>query len=109
MLVLIMSYGLAFVFFPTLSAKSQLVVHFLHALAWCLVHYFGLGLLLRAQSENKFLVRHYLKNYVYDYAQQDGGQSAIIEAFSNWKSIYNLSMCMTYGENKHILHNVVDS
>ncbi|KAF9559021.1 phosphatidylethanolamine N-methyltransferase [Agrocybe pediades] len=96
MLVLIMSYGLAFVFFPTLSAKGQLIAHFLHALAWCIAHYFGLGLLLRAQSENKFLVRHYLKNYVYDYAQKDGAQNAIIEAFSNWKSIYNLSMCMTY-------------
>ena len=29
------------------------------------------------------------------------GKGALIEAFSNWKSIYNMSMCMTYGK----LHN----
>ncbi|KAH9476865.1 phosphatidylethanolamine N-methyltransferase [Psilocybe cubensis] len=96
MLVLIMMYGLAISFLPDLSPKSSLILHFVHALAWCCLHYFGLGLLLRAQSESKFLVRHYLKNYHYDYAQQDGGQVAVIEAFSNWKAIYNLSMCMTY-------------
>lgn len=97
MLVLIVFYGLAFVLFPTLSHRTSLVLHFVHALAWCLIHYFGLGLLLREQSDNKFFVRHYLKHYHYDYAQSDRGQNAIIEAFSNWKTIYNLSMCMTYG------------
>lgn len=94
MLVLIIFYGLVTTFIPKLSAKSTLILHFLHALAWCLAHYFGLGLLLRAQSESKFLVRHYLKNYPYDHLQK---QNAILEAFSNWKAIYNLSMCMTYG------------
>ncbi|KDR78306.1 hypothetical protein GALMADRAFT_245423 [Galerina marginata CBS 339.88] len=96
MLVLLIAYGLVISFLPDLSPKSTLVLHFLHALTWCLVHYFGLGLLLRAQSESKFLVRHYLKNYHYDYIQKDGAQNAILEAFSNWKAIYNLSMCMTY-------------
>ncbi|KAF8970716.1 phosphatidylethanolamine N-methyltransferase [Flammula alnicola] len=95
MLLLVIIYGLALSFIPKLSPKTSLILHFIHALTWCTIHYFGLGLLLRAQSDNKFLVRHYLKNYHYDYIQ-NGGQNAIIEAFSNWKTIYNLSMCMTY-------------
>lgn len=95
MLVLIIFYGLAFTLLPTLSPAGTLVLHFSHALAWCIIHYFGLGLLLRAQSKNKFLVRHYLKNY--HYSKDDGGQGAVVEAFANWKTIYNLSMCMTYG------------
>jgi phosphatidylethanolamine N-methyltransferase len=101
MLVLIIFYGLAFTLLPTLSPAGTLVLHFSHALAWCIIHYFGLGLLLRAQSKHKFLVRHYLKNY--HYSKDDGGQSAVVEAFANWKIIYNLSMCMTYGRNQFIL------
>ena len=95
MLVLIIFYGLAFTLLPTLSPAGTLILHFSHALAWCITHYFGLGLLLRAQSKHKFLVRHYLKNY--HYSKDDGGQGAVVEAFANWKTIYNLSMCMTYG------------
>lgn len=81
--------------------------------------------MLRAQSEGKFLVRHFLKHYHYPtsgagragkyvdgkegrYAQgregrhghgrDDGaGEGAVREAFMNWKVVYNLSMCMTYG------------
>lgn len=96
MLVLIVFYGLAFVFLPVFSQRTSMVVHFAHALVWCIIHYFGLGLLLRAQGDHKFLVRHYLKNYHYDYAQSDRGQNAVIEAFANWKTLFNLSMCMTY-------------
>ena len=95
MLVLLLLYGLGYSFLPTFKPQTSLVLHFVHSVFWCSFHYFGLGLLLRAQSQNKFLVRHYLKNYHYD----DGGQGAIIEAFTNWKSIYNLSMCMTYGKS----------
>ena len=103
MLVLIIFYGLALTLLPTLSPAGTLVLHFTHALAWCVVHYFGLGLLLRAQSKHKFLVRHYLKNY--HYSKDDGGQSAVVEAFANWKTIYNLSMCMTYGRINSLLFN----
>lgn len=71
------------------------MLYFAHAFAWCLFHSFGLGLLLRAQSESKFLVRHFLKHY--HYPRNDNGKGALYEAFSNWKSIYNMSMCMTYG------------
>ena len=100
MLVLIIFYGLALTLLPTLSPAGTLILHFSHALAWCIIHYFGLGLLLRAQSESKFLVRHYLKNY--HYSMDDGGQGAIVEAFANWKTIYNLSMCMTYGTHSSL-------
>ncbi|PPQ99600.1 hypothetical protein CVT24_005176 [Panaeolus cyanescens] len=93
MLVLLVLYGTFFAIIPALSHRMSLVLHFFHATTWCLVHFFGLGLLLKAQSQNKFLVRHYLKNYHY---AGDAGQSAIVEAFTNWKAIYNLSMCMTY-------------
>ena len=101
MLVLIIFYGLAFTLLPTLSPAGTLILHFSHALAWCIIHYFGLGLLLRAQSKHKFLVRHYLKNY--HYSKDDDGQSAVAEAFANWKTIYNLSMCMTYGRTISLL------
>jgi phosphatidylethanolamine N-methyltransferase len=71
----------------------MLAICFAHAAAWSLIHYIGLGLLLRAQSRNKFLVRHFMRNYHYS----DSGHGAVVEAFANWKAIYNLSMCMTYG------------
>lgn len=90
-LVLVLSYAATLTLFPT----GSLTLHFLHALTWCLFHSCGLGLLLRAQSQSKFLVRHYLKHY--HYPQHDRGQGAVHEAFQNWKTIYNLSMCMTYG------------
>ncbi|TFK71226.1 hypothetical protein BDN72DRAFT_476146 [Pluteus cervinus] len=94
MLVLMITYTVALSFLPRLSDRALLGVHFAHALAWCLFHYFGLGLLLRAQSKSKFLVAHFMKNYHYPYS--DGGNGAILDAFTNWKIIYNLSMCMTY-------------
>ncbi|KAF9810132.1 hypothetical protein IEO21_07115 [Rhodonia placenta] len=93
-LVLAIFYPIVGSFMPQLSHKGLLTVHFVHALAWCLFHSFGLGLILRAQSEKKFLVRHFLKHYY--YPQNDHGKGAVHEAFTNWKSMYNLSMCMTY-------------
>lgn len=96
MLVVIIAYALGFFLLSTFGSRITLLLHFLHAVAWCLIHYFGLGLLLRAQSEKKFLVRHYLKHYYYPH---DGGQSAIVDAFTNWKAIYNLSLCMCYGKS----------
>lgn len=89
MLVLILFYGLVI----NIAPRLPLQLHFLHALAWVFVHYVGLGHVLNMQSKNKFLVRHYLKNY--HYSSGEGG-GAVVEAFANWKVIYNLSMCMTY-------------
>ncbi|KAI0728917.1 phosphatidylethanolamine N-methyltransferase [Fomitopsis betulina] len=93
-LVLLMFYPLVLSLLPTLSARGMLTLHFVHALVWCLAHSVGLGLLLRAQSERKFLVRHFLTHYY--YPPSDHGRGAVIEAFTNWKQIYNLSMSMTY-------------
>ena len=95
MLVLIFFYTFFISLLPRgLSDGTVLRLHFLHALTWCLAHYVGLGFLLNAQSKNKFMVRHFVKNYHYDSST---GHAAIVEAFANWKAIYNLSMCMTYG------------
>jgi phosphatidylethanolamine N-methyltransferase len=93
-LVLVLTYSLVISFLPRVSDGTALGLHFAHALAWCLFHCFGLGLLLRAQGQNKFLVRHFMKNY--HYPANDGG-GAIVEAFANWKAIYNLSLVMSYG------------
>lgn len=95
MLVFIIMYGLAISFIPPLSEKAALVVHFIHTMAWLTIHYVVLGLLLKAQSKNKFIVRHFVKHY--HYSPNDGGKGAISEAFNNWKVIYNLTLCMTYG------------
>lgn len=90
------AYALLASFMPPLSYGATLALYTTHALAWVVFHSFGLGLLLRAQSERKFLVRHFLKHY--HYPQNDHGKGALYEAFSNWKAIYNTSMCMTYGK-----------
>lgn len=94
--MLIVAYSLVATFLPPLAPSGILALHFAHALAWCLFHSFGLGLVLRAQSERKYLVRHFLKHY--HYPRNDNGAGAVYEAFANWKSMYNLSMCMTYGK-----------
>lgn len=99
--MVVLIYAVLITFLPTLSPRALTAFHFLHALTWCLFHSVGLGLLLRAQSERKFLVSHFLKNYYYPQAQvmaRDVGKAAVIEAFANWKDVYNLSMCMTYSE-----------
>ncbi|KZO97479.1 phosphatidylethanolamine N-methyltransferase [Calocera viscosa TUFC12733] len=79
---------------PKLSERACLIFFFLHALAWRLFHSFGLGLLLKAQSERKWIVRHFIKHY--HFPGEEGAKRAIEEAFDNWKSMYNLSLCMTY-------------
>ncbi|KAG6833408.1 phosphatidylethanolamine N-methyltransferase [Tephrocybe sp. NHM501043] len=93
MLALMLVYSLGLAFLPHMSNSAMLRVHFLHALTWCIIHYVILGLFLKAQSQNKYIVRHFMKHY--HYSGNDGG-GAIAEAFTNWKVIYNLSMCMTY-------------
>ncbi|KAJ7153467.1 phosphatidylethanolamine N-methyltransferase [Mycena crocata] len=93
-LLLIITYALILSFLPRVSGRTALGLHFAHALAWCLFHCFGLGLLLRAQGRSKFLVRHFMKNY--HYPANDAYRGAIVEAFANWKAIYNLSLCMSY-------------
>ncbi|KAI8642269.1 phospholipid methyltransferase-domain-containing protein [Parasitella parasitica] len=67
------------------QGKCGTIYAVLQAMFWRLFHSAGLGWLLYAQSKNKFFTRHFVK--------WGGG---VNEAFQNWKSIYNLSSCMTY-------------
>lgn len=94
MLVLLIFYTSVASCLPAMSHRAMLALHFAHASAWCIFHSIGLGLLLRAQCQSKFLVRHFLKNY--PYPVNDNGDCAVQEAFTNWKSLYNMSLCMTY-------------
>ncbi|KAI0248921.1 phosphatidylethanolamine N-methyltransferase [Lactifluus subvellereus] len=93
MLLLAMGYTLLGVVLPT-SLLTGVGLQFGHALAWTLFHTLGLGLLLKAQSARKFLVRHFLKHY--HYPARDVSRGAVREAFASWKAVYNLSMCMSY-------------
>lgn len=48
------------------------------------------------------LVRHFLKHYPYPQRSGSGKSSSLrkaaaTEAFENWKRLYNLSLCMSYG------------
>ncbi|EJD05138.1 phosphatidylethanolamine N-methyltransferase [Fomitiporia mediterranea MF3/22] len=96
MLGLVVFYAIVMIFLPPLSAQGQIALHFTHALLWRVYHTFVLGSLLKAQSNSKFLVRHYLKHYYYPDSMLASGEGAVQEAFTNWKSIYNMSMLMTY-------------
>ncbi|UZJ56933.1 hypothetical protein CBS101457_006253 [Exobasidium rhododendri] len=91
LLVVAVIYGLLPSLMPSLGPKGVLTAYYLNALAWRAVHSGGLGLLLRRQSESKWIVRHYLKHYVYNHSSD-----AVYAAFSNWKIIYNTSLIMTY-------------
>ncbi|GJJ14041.1 hypothetical protein Clacol_008298 [Clathrus columnatus] len=95
-LIVIIAYAviLGFIVPGFKSKRALLAFHFIHALSWRFFHSFGLGLLLQAQSRNKFLVRHFITHY--HYPGKEAGRDATREAFSNWKSAYNMSLCMTY-------------
>lgn len=55
-------------------------------------------MVLKKQSEGKWLVRHFLKGYLYDDDEgEEGGGGAVRDAWDNWKAIYNMSLGMTYG------------
>lgn len=105
-LVVLISYAV-FALVPALPKSLGLAAHFLHALAWRLFHSYGLGLVLRAQSKTKWLVRHYLNNYPYatddesDTDEETGADKNMVtrateEAFQNWQAVYNISVVMTY-------------
>lgn len=106
-LVVLVAYGVISLV-PALPAKVGLAAHFCHAFVWRMFHSYGLGLLLRAQSKTKWLIRHYLNNYPYPgenvdpeddlHADHSVVKRATEEAFSNWQVAYNISLVMTYGE-----------
>ncbi|KAF8604745.1 hypothetical protein BDV93DRAFT_522086 [Ceratobasidium sp. AG-I] len=87
-LVLLVFYILA----PSVLPHGT-ATYFLHALGWRIFHSFVLGGILKAQSEGKWLVRHYVQNYHYERGREDG---AVEEAFSSWKELYTMSLCGTY-------------
>jgi len=90
--VLAMFYlGCAFVL-PHLSPGQQIAAVTVNALGWRVIHTFVLGNILKAQSEKKWMIRHFLKHYHYE----EVGFGATEEAFNNWKGIYNMSLCMVY-------------
>lgn len=76
------------------SLRVQYALLFVNALTWRIFHSFGLGFALRAQSDRRWIVRHFVKHYYY----RDEG-SAVDEAFAYWKATYNFSLTMTYGES----------
>lgn len=86
-------YAVAVSILPRLSARTQVVLHVAHAVAWRLFHSFGLGLCLKKQSDSKWMVRHFIKHYYYSNGLAD---EPVKEAFKNWIGIYNLSLIMTY-------------
>ena len=57
----------------------------IQAVVWRLLHSVGLGLVLVAQSSDKLWTKHFIKH-----------GSTPWEAWSQWKSIYNTSLCLTY-------------
>ncbi|CAG8481815.1 5290_t:CDS:10 [Gigaspora margarita] len=61
------------------------VFFIIQCIIWRIFHSYILGAVLFYQSKEKFLTKHYIKF---------GG--TVSDAFDNWKSIYNLSLCMTY-------------
>ncbi|KZV93634.1 phosphatidylethanolamine N-methyltransferase [Exidia glandulosa HHB12029] len=93
-LVLVVLYAGVAVLGSSLPQSAIVPLHFVHALAWRCFHSFVLGYILKAQSQSKFLVRHFLKHYYYPTGQGDSG--AVNDAFDNWKEVYNLSTCMIY-------------
>lgn len=91
LLVVAVFYGLVPYILPSLGPKSTLALLYTNALIWRLIHSFGLGYILSKQSASKWMVRHFIKHYNYEHSSE-----AVLEAFANWKVIYNTSLVMTY-------------
>ncbi|KAI5475724.1 phosphatidylethanolamine N-methyltransferase [Pseudohyphozyma bogoriensis] len=89
--LLVTAYSLALLLPSSLSSTTYTTLLFIHALLWRAFHSVGLGLALKAQSETKWIVRHFLKHYHYEV---EGGASE--QAFGEWKKTYNLSLGMSY-------------
>ncbi|KDQ55966.1 hypothetical protein JAAARDRAFT_36757 [Jaapia argillacea MUCL 33604] len=101
LLTLLLFYIVTLTILPPLSPAGTISLHFAHSLAWVLFNSFGLGWVLKEQSERKWFVRHFLKHYHYPQERgaggnDDRGKAAVQEAFGNWKNLYNLSLTMTY-------------
>ncbi|KAG8856563.1 phosphatidylethanolamine N-methyltransferase [Serendipita sp. 411] len=108
LILLLTGYIIALAILPMLQLSSNTILHlhFVHALTWRIYYSFILGLILKGQSDSRFLVRHFLEHYHYSplsLTESPGGrgdrgvkEGAIREAFDNWKGMYNLGMVMCY-------------
>ncbi|ORY62955.1 phosphatidylethanolamine N-methyltransferase [Pseudomassariella vexata] len=81
---LLIFYQVALTLVTPDSPKVQFLF-VLHAFAWRLWYYIGLGFILHLQSTNKMWTRHFLKF-------GDG----IGEAWNQWKAMYHISQLLTY-------------
>lgn len=88
---LVVAYAVVGSYMPNFSYRTSLALHVCHVLAWRMFHSVGLGCLLKAQSGNKYLIKHYLKYYAHVNANE-----AKRSAFDSWKRVYNLSLIMVY-------------
>ncbi|KAH8822688.1 phosphatidylethanolamine N-methyltransferase [Flagelloscypha sp. PMI_526] len=102
LLFLALTYSLGSTLLPlaSLSEHKRLGLHFAHSIFWVAVQIIGLGLLLHEQGQNKFLVRHYVKNYHYRNTAE-----AVTEAFNNWKMLWNGAMCFSYASFAGLVWN----
>ena len=83
-LVVVIFYTLStFVFARGVSWGPTFIAF--QAITWRLLHSVGLGLILKFQSSDKLWTKHFIKH-----------GSTPWEAWSQWKSIYNTSLCLTY-------------
>ena len=89
--VVALVYATLAIAFPVTSPSWQLHFAFTNALAWRLFYSLGLGGILRAQSQTKWMTRHFLKHYTYE--TDDG---AVRAAFHSFKFAYNFSSVMVY-------------
>ncbi|KAH9821255.1 phospholipid methyltransferase-domain-containing protein [Melampsora americana] len=87
--ILSLLYSICFLIFN----QNKLIVS-LNAIGFRLLHSFGLGILLKKQSQTRFIVRHFLKRY--HYHPEIFREVVLEDCFGNWMGIYNLSLIMVY-------------
>lgn len=87
--ILSLLYSILFLIFN----RNKWVVS-LNAIGFRILHSFGLGILLKKQSQTRFIVRHFLKRY--HYHPEVFREVVLEDCFGNWMGIYNLSLIMVY-------------
>ncbi|KAL0573878.1 phosphatidylethanolamine N-methyltransferase [Marasmius crinis-equi] len=93
--LLLLTYTVLPSLLSSISSSQSIIsspgIHFTHTLLWTLFHCFGLGLVLKSQSEDRWLVKRFLRNYSYE---EEGVEGAKKEAWASWKVVYNASLVM---------------
>ncbi|WFC97834.1 phosphatidylethanolamine N-methyltransferase [Malassezia yamatoensis] len=91
LLVVLCMYAIFPLVLCNVSSNVGRILLCCNALGWRVYHTFALGAALRAQSQNAWIVRHFLKFYHFINTRD-----AVYEAFEQWKTIYNTSLVMVY-------------